>query len=234
MRVHAIITARGGSKGLPRKNVLPLAGKPLIAHTILAARGCGALARCLVTTEDAAIKRVSLRWGAEVIDRPARLAGDRTSSVDVVLHALGELEAQGDLPEAFVLLQPTSPLRGAVHVSACLRALLSSRAACAISVTPSAHPPHKDFLIRSGRLRPLLGRRFLGLPRQALPEVYSPNGAIYAIRTAVFRRERSFFAEPALPYVMDAEHSVDIDRAVDLRLAEALLRAPRGRAGGAK
>ena len=226
--VCAIVTARGGSKGLPRKNLRLLGGKPLIAHSILAALACKRVGRCVVTTEDPEIKKAGLKWGAEVIDRPAALATDGALSRDVVRHALATLDGRGELPEVFVLLQPTSPLRTAAHLEACLSAFLASSAACAVSVTEEPHSPYKDFVIEGGLLKPLFGADGLEKPRQALPSVYRPNGAIYAMRSRLFLERMAFYVEPAIPFFMKPEESVDIDTELDLTLAEATLRgAPK-------
>lgn len=218
--IVAIITARGGSKGLPRKNVLPLAGKPLIAHSILAARECRLISRCIVSTEDPEIKQVSLDYGAEVIDRPAELATDLALSADVVRHVLETLASAGRLPDYFVLLQPTSPLRTGTHVTQCLQAFLASSAACTVSVTETEHHPYKDFTLEQGHLHPLFGTEYLSQPRQRLPAVYRPNGAIYAMKSRTFLERHSFFVEPALPYIMENNDSIDIDTGFDLQVAE--------------
>lgn len=221
--VVAIITARGGSKGLPRKNVLPLAGKPLIAHSILAARECRRIGRCIVSTEDPEIRQVSLEYGAEVIDRPAELATDLALSADVVRHVLETLASAGRLPDYFVLLQPTSPLRTGAHVEACLSSYLDSTAACTVSVTETEHHPYKDFTLEQGHLHPLFGKEYLSQPRQRLPAIYRPNGAVYAMKCRTFLEQHGFFVEPALPYIMANEDSIDIDSAFDLQVAELLL-----------
>lgn len=221
--VIAIIPARGGSKGLPRKNILPLAGKPLIAHSILAARECSRISRCIVSTEDLEIKQVSLEYGAEVIARPAELATDQTLSADVVQHVLDALSREGRLPDYFVLLQPTSPLRTSAHVEQCLQAFLASPAACTISVTEAEHHPYKDFTLDHGFLHPLFGAEFLSQARQRLLAVYRQNGAIYAMKSQTFLELNGFFVEPALPYIMENEDSIDIDSSFDLLVAELLL-----------
>ena len=119
-KICGIIPARGGSQRLPRKNLRPLAGMPLIGHTIRAARECPGLTECIVSTEDAEIKRVALAYGTRVSDRPAHLATDEAQTHGVVAHVLEELRVAGELPDYLVLLQPTSPLRQAAHIQACL------------------------------------------------------------------------------------------------------------------
>jgi CMP-N,N'-diacetyllegionaminic acid synthase len=225
--IDAIITARGGSKGLPRKNLLPLAGQPLIAHSIRAALGCSLVRRCWVTTEDPEIKAESLRYGAEVIERPLALATDASTSGEAVRHALETLAARGMLAEHFALLQPTSPLRTAAHLSACLEAYLRSEAHCAISVCVTEHHPYKSFREDSGWLEPLFDEALLHAPRQSLSVVYRQNGAIYAIPSRLFLERHTFYVRPAMPFVMSQEDSADIDTLDDLERAERLL-ARRG------
>lgn len=223
--VVAIITARGASKGLPRKNVRTLCGKPLIAYSILAARGCPQVSRCIVTTDDPEIKRISLQWGAEVVDRPAELATDTALSRDAVRHVLELLSREGGMPEYFVLLQPTSPLRTARHLERCLEAWFASGRPCAISVTEAEHHPYKCFLLENGDLAPLRDSENLDQPRQSLPPAYRQNGAIYLLKTAEFLSSNSFFIAPALPFVMSRQESIDIDTEHDLRLAEEIMKA---------
>jgi len=221
--VIAIITARGGSKGVPGKNVRLLNGKPLIAYSILAALECAGIARCLVSTDDAEIAEISVRWGAEVIERPAALATDTSSSQDAVRHVLHSLEAESALPEYFVLLQPTSPLRNALHLQQCLDRFFASGCACAISVAEAEHHPYKCFVSENGTLTPAQGIAFLDKPRQSLPPAYRQNGAIYLLKTEEFLRHDSFFIPPAMPFVMEREESIDIDTEDDLLEAGRIL-----------
>lgn len=220
MKAAAIITARGGSKGLPRKNERLLAGKPLLAHAILSALGSDRISRCLVTTEDDRLKSIAREWGAEVIDRPAALAQDGSTSADVVRHALETLRSAGGMPEAFVLLQPTSPLRTASHVTACVGLLESTGAASVLTVCESEHSPYKDFRLEDGRLQPLFDASRLDAPRQSLPKTYRQNGAVYALRSADFLEAGRFYLPPAAAHLMSAEESVDVDVELDLLLAE--------------
>lgn len=223
MSIVAIITARGGSKGLTRKNVRELAGKPLIVHTIEAALHSSTVTSCLVTTEDAEIKKVSLAAGAEVVDRPAELAEDGSLSRDVVFHVLQTLERQGALPEYFILLQPTSPLRTAYHIDACVQQFLAGGGRSCVSVTPSEHSPFKMFQTLDGELVPLFSWDDLDKPRQQLPLTYRHNGAMYVAASRDFYVERTFFIKPVVPYIMGITESIDIDNAEDLALCEGLL-----------
>lgn len=224
MRIHAIITARGGSKGLPRKNERLLSGKPLLAYTIEAARGCPLISRTLVSTEDPALKALSLRCGAEVVDRPAEFAADLSPSQDAVRHALGWLEAQADLPDCFALLQPTSPLRTAEDLSRCLKDFQAAGARSAVSVAEAEPHPYKTLLLEGGRLRPSFDEASLNTPRQALPKAYQLNGAIFVVGSRDFLKEGRFFLEPVMPFIMPRERSIDIDSESDLLVAEQALR----------
>lgn len=225
LRTVAIITARGGSKGLPRKNVLPLAGKPLIAHTIEAALGCPLVTGAWVSTDDAEIADAARKAGAGVIERPADLASDTSSSSDAVAHAIESLRAAGHDFTHFVLLQPTSPLRNAAHLTECLQQFAMGEFASAISVCESEHHPQKMLKLNGeGRLVPFSQASDLQRRRQDLPVVYRQNGAIYVMGVDDFlTRAEGFYLEPVMPYVMSHRDSVDIDTATDLLVAEALL-----------
>lgn len=225
----AIIPARGGSKRLPRKNLLPLAGKPLIWHTIEAGRGCRFVGDVYVSTEDREIAESASTAGAKVVDRPKALAGDATSSRDVVLHTLEVLEKAGTEYEFFALLQATSPLRTAAHLSSSITAFLEDSYGCAMSVCESEHHPSKMLVLDSkGALAPLTRADELERPQQSLHKVYRQNGAIYLMRTKDFReRAKGFFLAPAMAFFMSQEESIDIDTALDFELARVLMEVRR-------
>jgi N-acylneuraminate cytidylyltransferase/CMP-N,N'-diacetyllegionaminic acid synthase len=220
----AIITARGGSKGIPHKNVRSLAGRPLIAYTIEAALGCPYITNTYVTTDDRKIAEISSAFGASVIERPKHLATDEASSRDAVQHALRMLTEQGHNFEQFALLQPTSPLRTATHLTRCCEAFIHGKYASAFSVCLSEHHPWKMFKIIEGRLIPFEGREHLAARRQSLPAIFRQNGAIYLMRCRDFMTGDGFFAEPAMPFLMSSEESIDIDTELDFRLADMLLK----------
>jgi len=220
MKVLAIIPARGGSRALPRKNIMLVAGVPLVTRTIAAARACPYITECVLTTDDAAIRAIGLDHRVKVIDRPAELAGDLATTQDVVRHVLGIVPA-----DYFVLLQPTSPLRTTAHIAACIKAFAGSGAQSAISVTEAKESPYKALVERDGALEPLFDAGRLHAPRQTLPRVYNQNGAIYLTSADAFLRANSFFIPPVMPFVMDAASSIDIDTALDWRIAECLISA---------
>lgn len=221
MSILALIPARGGSKGIPRKNIREMAGKPLIAWTIDAARACGGIDAVVVSTEDEEIAAVSSAAGAEVpFLRPAALAADETPGIDPVLHAL-EMLPQYD---AVLLLQATSPLRTTADIEGLLALAEMRGAPAVVSVCePEDHPDWMYHLNGAGQLKPLFPASDV-TRRQDLPPVYSLNGAMYFARTDWLRAHRGFLGPETLGYPMPADRSVDIDGPLDWRIAEMLLR----------
>ncbi|MDH3521516.1 MAG: acylneuraminate cytidylyltransferase family protein [Myxococcales bacterium] len=210
----AIIPARGGSKGLPGKNLRELAGRPLIAHTIAAALESAAFARVVVSSEDPAILEAARTHGAETLERPPELASDTASSLDVLSHALHELAAEG---ERYALLQPTSPLRNATHILEAIEAMSRRGAASLVSVTENRHPPHRSLVLDpDGQAQPLFDWADLTRPRQLLPKTYHPNGAIYLGEAELYLKDQNLFAAPLALYEMSEEASIDIDVEADL------------------
>lgn len=220
MKILALIPARGGSKGIPRKNIRSLAGKPLIAWTIEAALRCPALSSVVVSTDDPEIAAISAQRGAEVpFMRPAELAQDDTPGMAVVLHALQKL------PEfdAVLLLQPTSPLRSSADIDAILAMAAEQQAKCIVSI---AEPPHSPYWMVSLNQDQRI-KKIIDLPdvtrRQALPLAYAINGALYFARCDWLRDQQSFLTDDTLGYVMPPERSLDIDTPLDWKIAELLL-----------
>jgi len=226
-----LVIARGGSRGLPGKNVALLQGRPLIAWTVAAARGARRLARVVASSDDAAIMAAAAAAGAQVpFTRPAALAGDVSSTVDVALHALDWLaDREGYRPDVVAVLPATAPLRTAAHVDGALGALAADPAAEAVvAVTEAAYPPWWMLEMRQARLHWLFPEGARADHRQQLPPAWQPNGSIYAIRVEALRAQRTFYPRQTLPYAMPREASVNVDAALDLALAELLL----ARAGG--
>lgn len=220
--VLAIIPARGGSKRLPRKNVLALAGKPLIAWTIESAVSSKLIDRVVVSTDDDEIANVSTEYGASVpFLRPEHLASDTATSNDVILHALDALDEEFDI---VVLLQPTSPLRKQFHIDEALELLISKAGEGIISVTACEHSPLWANTLPSdgemdGFLDALSNRR-----SQELPQYYRLNGAIYCFNVGSIRRnEGIFFGKSVFSYVLPSECSVDIDSEYDFDFATFLI-----------
>ncbi len=227
MRFVGLITARGGSKGLPRKNVSLVGGRPLIDWTILAAQE-SCLDRCIVSTDSPEIASVCRAAGAEVpYLRPEALALDDTPHIDVMLHALDWLEANSGLPEYIVLLQPTSPLRNGEDINGAIRMAIERNADSVISVYPA--PVHPFWVRRLDEESHLMD--FMKWPeqsgymrRQVLPPAYALNGAIYVLRSEVLRENKTYFTERTYGYVMPEERSMDIDTPTDALIADLLLR----------
>ena len=217
MDVVALIPARGGSKGIPRKNLAPVAGKPLLAWTIGAALEARTPSRVVVSTDDGEIATVAAALGAGVLVRPSELAADDTPMLDVVVHAA---DALGDA-EALVVLQATSPLRRAEHVDAAVTLLEDTGADCVVSVVevPHNYRPGKLLALEDGRVR-ALGDEPL---HRDLAPVYARNGPAVLVLRADGLAERGLYGGDVRAYVMDAADSVDVDSPFDLRLAELLL-----------
>jgi CMP-N-acetylneuraminic acid synthetase len=216
----ALIPARGGSKGIPRKNVRPIAGKPLIAWTIEAARAARGLDAVIVSTEDPEIADVARAAGAEVpFLRPVELAADETPGIDPVLHALHMLPQH----DAVLLLQPTSPLRGTRDIEGVLRLVAEARPPSVVSVCEPEDHPAWMFRMEAGQRLERLSDAPEIARRQDLPAVYALNGAIYYARADWLAARRSFVGPGTLGYPMSAEDSVDIDGPLDWKLAELLL-----------
>lgn len=219
--IVGLITARGGSKGLPGKNIRPLGGKPLIAWTISAAQRAESIARVVVSTDDNEIADVARKFGAEVpFMRPAELAQDRSPHIDVVLHALDTL-ASGDgvVPDALMLLQPTSPFRTADDIDAAVRLARQKSAPAIVSVVETHDHP---FLVRrqnaDGSLAQFVPCDIAYPRRQDLPPAYALNGAIYLCGVETIRRLQTFEPPGTLAYEMPPERSLQIDTSWDFDL----------------
>ena len=231
LRVLGLVVARGGSKGLPRKNVLPLSGRPLIAWTVEAARAARTLTRTIVSSEDAEILARARDAGGETpFVRPAAFATDTASSLGVALHALDWLaEHEGWPADVLVLLPATAPLRRAHHIDAAVTTLLADPALEAVvAVTEADYPPYWMLTAKEGRLAWLFPEGGRIDRRQDLPTAFRPNGSIYAVRAAALREQRTFYPRATAPYIMPREESVNIDTAMDFTLAELLLARQRG------
>lgn len=222
----ALIPARGGSKGLPGKNIRPLGGMPLIVHTIRAAQQARAISRVVVTTDDAGIAAVARDHGAEIpFIRPAEFASDTSPAIDTYLHACATLEHQGapTIKELTVLL-PTAPLRTAADIDAAVTLFRERGAEAVISVTPNPHPVQWARAIDdAGVLRAWLPDGDANQNRQAYRTSFMPNGAIYVFARALLERRQGYYGDHTHAYVMPKERSVDIDDCWDFLLAEAIL-----------
>lgn len=220
-RVLAVIAARGGSKGLPGKNVRPLGGKPLIAWSIEAAAASRVIDRAIVSTDDAHIARIARQWNGEVpFMRPAELATDEASIVDCVLHAAKEIDCDY---RYVVLLQATSPLRRSTDIDAALKRCHETGAPACVGVTPFSKAAWLHGVDDAGHLSPLLGHDGPESRRQDLPAAYMPNGAVFVAELGWLKRTRQFYGPDTVAHVMPPERSIDIDTLLDFRLAELLV-----------
>lgn len=221
MKILAITPARGGSKGIPRKNIKQLAGKPLIAWTIEAALQAQGIDRVIVSTEDEEIGSVAKQYGAEVpFMRPLALAQDDTPGIAPVLHAIEQLPDY----DWVLLLQPTSPLRSTGDIEGIIQFCRDEGAPSAVSVTEvSKHPFWMYQRDDRKRLQPLIPNRQEIARRQDLPSTYALNGALYLARRDWLIDNQGFIGPETLGYVMPKERSVDLDSPIDWQWLEYLI-----------
>lgn len=221
--ILGVIPARGGSKGIPRKNLYPIAGKPLIAYTIEAALASEMLTDTIVSTDDEEIARVSRAFGAEVpFMRPPELATDSAQAVPTIQHAVREMEKLRDVTfDVVVMLQPTTPLRTAGDIDACLRKLLETDADSVISVVDvGGHHPMRMKKIVDDVLVDYDTEAIENMPRQDLPPVYLRAGSVYATRRDVLMEQNSFKGSISRPYIIPPNRAVNIDTMEDMIIAE--------------
>jgi CMP-N,N'-diacetyllegionaminic acid synthase len=223
--VLGVVPARGGSKGIPNKNLALLAGRPLLAYTAEAVRVSRRLSRCIVSTDDERVAEAARSLGLEVpFLRPSELASDDTPMLPVLRHAAREIARRGSPVDVVVLLQPTSPLRRAAHIDAAVDLLESTGADSVVSVVEVPHQfnPVSVMRLEAGRLLPFVD----GPPvtrRQDKPRVYARNGpAVLAVRVRVLEAG-SLYGDDCRPLIMTASESIDIDGPDDLALAELML-----------
>ena len=221
--IIGLVTARGGSKSIPRKNVKPLAGKPLIAWTVEAALQSRGLSRVIVSTDDNEIAQVAQEWGAEVpFVRPSELAQDDSPHIAAVEHAIRWLAAHDNSrPDYIMTLQPTSPLRTAGDIDAAIQIAETHAAIAVVSVCETDHHPYlSKRILPDGTLADFVSSDIVYLRRQALPPAYVLNGAVYLNHRESLLRDQTFLPKGARAYVMPPERSLDINTELDFRFAE--------------
>jgi CMP-N-acetylneuraminic acid synthetase len=231
LRVLAVVPARGGSKGIPRKNLQMLAGKPLVAHAVESGLAATLVTRVLCSTDDPAIADAARAAGAEVpFLRPPELAQDTSEDQPVFEHALRWLEAHdGWQPDLVVNLRPTAPLRRVEHVDAAIRLLLETGVDSVKSVSLARQHPHKMWRMRADQhLEPYLSSAFRlergpDVPRAELEDVYWQNGVVDVTRRSVILDERRMIGRRVAGLVTDPADSIDLDTPLDLLVAEALI-----------
>jgi len=225
MKVIAIICARGGSKGVPRKNIRPLCGRPLIVHTIDVAKQCPSIDRVIVSTDDPEIAEIAKASGAEVpFLRPAELAQDNTSKLPVLKYAVDFLESQeGYYPDIIVDLDPTSPLRTREDVEACIEMVKDKGTDNVFSVTRSRRNPYFNMVeVTEGKVRLVKPPDQPVTSRQHAPQVYDMNASIYVWKKEALMGSDSVFLDNTRIYEMP-EWTIDIDSEGDFELVEYII-----------
>lgn len=228
-RVLGIIPARGGSKGLPGKNIKELAGKPLIAYTIAQAQASRYIDRILVSTDSPRIAEVARRHNAEApFMRPPDLANDKTGMLAVLLHAIEWLEHHAQSRyDIIVLLQVTSPLRETEDIDNCIALLVEKNAENVFAVTPSHTNPYFTMveIDENGKVRPVKSSN--AQTRQSAPSVFEINGAVYVWWTDVLQQQQQTLLDKSHIYIMPKERSIDIDDSLDFNIASMILHEKR-------
>lgn len=227
-KVIGIIPARGGSKGIPKKNIYPLSGKPLIAYTIECAKGSRFLTKWIVSTDSEEIASVARAYGAEVpFIRPSELATDSALSVDVVKHAVLIMEQEEACQYDYVvLLQPTTPFRLPEYIDLAVKKLMESGCDTVVTmVDVGAYHPARMYRIVADRLAGIMDEGIAMRPRQELPPVYIRSGDVYACKRSVIFDKNSMMGDDCRPIVIPPERAVNIDDMKDMVLAEYYLNA---------
>jgi N-acylneuraminate cytidylyltransferase len=222
MKVLGIIPARGGSKGIPRKNIIEVCGKPLIAYTIIEAKKSKYISRLILSSDDQEIISVASSWGCESpFIRPKELARDDTLGIDPVIHAINSLEEKF---EYVVLLQPTSPLRVAEDIDRCIDVCIQQNVCSCVSVSLVNKSPYWMFELDNGcHMKPVIPADKSPSTRQSLPPVYVLNGAVYVARCDWLLKQQSFVGKETCAYVMPKQRSLDIDTEDDLFVFKSIL-----------
>jgi len=217
----AIIPARGGSKRLPRKNVLDLNGKPLISYSIEAGLESSCVDKVIVTSDDDEILTISKKYGAHIIKRPDELASDTATTIDAIEHTIENVEKY----DYVVLLQPTSPLRNEKHIDEAIELLEAKNADAVVSVSEMDHSPlWSNTLDDNLSMKGFLKDEVLNKRSQDLEKYYRLNGAIYICKTEKLLKEKSFFLKDHIfAYMMDRKSSIDIDEEIDFKIAKVLV-----------
>lgn len=224
-KILAIIPARGGSKSVPRKNLVTAGGRPLIAWTIEASLHSKYVSKTVVTSEDEEILKVSKKFGSDLVVRPKELAKDNTPMVSVILDCLAQLKKRKEKFDILILLQATSPLRNSKDIDNAFKTFFYKKATALISGYEPEKTPYKSFRIaKGGWLRGVVNNKAPFMNRQQLPPTFYPNGAIHIIYIKDFLRVKNFFTTKTVPFQMPIEKSIDIDTLDDVKKIGILLR----------
>src|SRR3989338_590546 len=226
LNILAIIPARGGSKGLPGKNIKPFLGKPLLAYTIEEAKRSKYITKIVLSTDDTAIAQVGKKYGAEIpFLRPSELATDTSLAPDAYIYTIERLKnEQGYAPEIVVILQPTSPLRTVDDIDAAISLYLEKNADSVISVVEFEHPLERARIITpDGLLENYHPGKIIPKNRADYQKAYSPNGAIYVLTPSLLLKEKTYYFSKTYAFIIPKERSIDIDTQIDFEIAEFLM-----------
>ncbi|WP_417535290.1 cytidylyltransferase domain-containing protein [Methylophaga sp.] len=219
-KILALIPARGGSKGIPGKNIKSLAGKPLISWTIDAAKQSDYIDHLIVSSDDDNIINTAMEYGCDApFKRPKHLAQDSSASMDVVMHALGQIEETYDY---LLLLQPTSPFRTTSHIDRIIEHTIDTETKVVVSVTQSKKHPAFMYTLEENKLCPVLGHQ-KQKRRQDMPQVYEHNGALYLADISYLKEVKSYNVDGVGAFLIDPLHSIDLDEPLDWDFAEFLI-----------
>jgi CMP-N,N'-diacetyllegionaminic acid synthase len=231
MNVLGIIPARGGSKGIPGKNIVPILGKPLLAYTAEAALASKHLTRVVLSTDDESIANVARAWGVEVpFMRPPELAKDDTPTLPVLQDVVRRFEAEGKRYDAVFILQPTNPLRITSDIDGAIELLEKTGADSVISFVDAGerHPARMKMIDSDGRItNPPFAEQFEGQRRQDLPKLFLRDGSVYVTRRDVLMDQNSIQGNDCRAWIMPVERAWNIDEPFDLYMVEKLMQYPR-------
>ena len=227
MKVLGIVPARGGSKGIPRKNIIPLLGKPLLAYTAAAALAAKRLTRTVLSTEDEEIARIGSDYGLDVpFFRPRELALDDTPTIPLLQHVVRRLEDKGEVYDAIFILQPTNPLRRPEDIDGAIELLEKTGADSVISFVDvgEKHPARMKFITAEGKvIDPPFKEKFEGQRRQDLPKLYLREGSVYLTRRSILMEHDSVQGRDCRAWIIPRQRACNIDSPFDLFLAEQIL-----------
>lgn len=222
--ILGIIPAKGASQRLLRKNIALLGGKPLLEWTVTAAKESSIFDRIVVSTEDQEIATLAEKLLVDVpFMRPSELAYDPAGVVDVALHALEELEQQGEYYKTLVIMLPTCPFRRPLDIISAMKHFVDRKAKFLMSVSPYDHTPFAALNLDNNGILSSYFPKYIGKKSQELPVAYRPNGVLHILDISAFKKEKSYYAQPLIECFIPPEYSIDIDTNHDLRLAEAMV-----------
>lgn len=222
----AIIPARGGSKGVPGKNIKPLCGKPLIVYTIEAAMAAKSVDRIILSTDDLQIAEIAGKYDIEIpFMRPAHLAQDDSLAIDNYIYTLDRLNAESSEQfDDFIVLQPTSPFRTEVDIDNAIKLFHEKNADSVISVCEASHPPiWAKKISPSGILKDYFDIDIGNRNRQELEKAYMPNGSIFILKLSFLKNHYIYYSDKTYAFIMSPERSIDIDSPLDFEFAEFLV-----------